>query len=64
MSKFNSDAYDKLFPRKEEVEHVETVVPTFTPTDDRLEDDSETTVETSVEEVVDGNDTDSEWMYY
>lgn len=60
MSKFNSDAYDKLFPIKEEVEHVETVVPTFTPTDDRLEDDSETTVETSVEEVEGGNVTDSE----
>ena len=63
MSKFNADVYDKLFPRKEEVEHVETVVPTFTPTDDRLEDDSETTVdaeESIVEEVEDGHDSDSE----
>lgn len=63
MSKFNSNVYDKLFPREEETEHVETVVPTFTPTDDRLENDSETTVDTndsSVEEVEDGHDSDSE----
>lgn len=62
MSKFNADVYDKLFPREEVVEHVETVVPTFTPTDDRLENDSETVdaEESSVEEVDDGHDSDSE----
>lgn len=62
MSKFNADVYDKLFPREEKVEPVETVVPTFTPTDDRLESDSETVdaEESSVEEVDDGHDSDSE----
>ena len=62
MSKFNSNVYDKLFPREEETEHVETVVPTFTPTDDRLENDSEIvdTNDSSVEEVEDGHDSDSE----
>lgn len=62
MSKFNANVYDKLFPREEETEHVETVVPTFTPTDDRLENDSETVdaEESSVEEVEDGHDSDSE----
>ena len=62
MSKFNANVYDKLFPREEETEHVETVVPTFTPTDDRLENDSEIVdaEESSVEEVEDGHDSDSE----
>lgn len=41
MSRFNADVYDKLFPREEEVEKVETVVPTFTPTEDRLDNASE-----------------------
>lgn len=62
MSKFNANVYDKLFPREEETEHVETVVPTFTPTDDRLESDSETVdaEESSVEEVDDGHDSDNQ----
>lgn len=37
MSRFNADAYDKLFPREVETENIETVVETFTPTKDILE---------------------------
>ena len=37
MSRFNSTAYDKLFPRVEDPAPVETVVSTFTPTTDKLE---------------------------
>lgn len=52
MSRFNSEAYDKLFPRKQEVETVETVTPTFTPTADKLEEKSVESVEVVVEKVV------------
>lgn len=38
MSRFNSSAYDKLFPREPEpAQPVETAVETFTPTKDKLE---------------------------
>lgn len=37
MSRFNSEAYDKLFPREADPIPVETVVSTFTPTTDKLE---------------------------
>ena len=37
MARFNSDAYDKLFPRTTEAPQVETAVPTFTPTKNKLE---------------------------
>lgn len=47
MSRFNADAYNKLFPRTEPVQPVETVVPSFTPTQDKLEgqDPDQTTPE-------------------
>ena len=35
--RFNSQAYDKLFPRKTEVEQAETVVETFRPSQDEQE---------------------------
>lgn len=63
MARFDSDAYNKLFPRKEEVEHVETVVNTFRPTETKLENESveETSVETNVEtDVVDNTEVDSD----
>lgn len=37
MSRFNSEAYDRLFPREVDPMPVETVVSTFTPTTDKLE---------------------------
>lgn len=38
MSRFNSQAYSKLYPREPEpVKPVETAVETFTPTKDKLE---------------------------
>lgn len=63
MSRFNSEAYDRLFPRVEEQHtHIESAVPTFTPTAD-IENNSvvqqnEVTVETNVngKEIEDGND--------
>ena len=51
MSRFNSAAYDKLFPHVEEVEKPETVVPTFTPTTDKIEHPEKVEVETTVPEV-------------
>lgn len=36
--RFNSKAYNELYPRKVETENVETVISTFTPTTDKLED--------------------------
>ena len=49
MSRFDGAAYDKLFPRVEEVTKPETVVHTFTPTTDRIENPEEVyEVETSV----------------
>lgn len=37
MARFNSVAYDKLYPRTQEPVQVETAVPTFTPTANKLE---------------------------
>lgn len=56
--RFNSDAYDKLYPRKEDVEVIETPVETFTPTTDKLnnEVDSNETDGTIVEEDNGNND--------
>lgn len=36
--RFNSEAYDKLYPRKPKKETVETAVETFTPTTDEQEE--------------------------
>lgn len=54
MSRFNADAYNKLFPRTEPVQPVETVVPSFTPTQDKLEgnDPDQTTPEAPVKDEV------------
>ena len=50
--RFNSQAYDKVFPRQTEVEHVETSVETFRPSQDEVPTDelTETVVETEVKE--------------
>ena len=37
MSRFNSAAYDKLFPREPEPVHVESAVENFTPTKNKVE---------------------------
>lgn len=37
MSRFNSEAYDKLFPREPEPVHVESAVDNFTPTKNKVE---------------------------
>lgn len=37
MSRFNSTAYDKLFPREPESVHVESAVENFTPTKNKVE---------------------------
>lgn len=57
MSRFDSAAYDKLFPQVEEVPEPETVVPTFTPTKDKLEH-PEHKPESSVPDVDDPGDPD------
>ena len=45
--RYNSDIYDKVFPRKKDVEKVETVVESFTPTEDeQKKDDVNTNVKT------------------
>ena len=44
--RFNSEVYDKLYPRQKEKENIETAVETFTPTADEQEvDDDDETVE-------------------
>lgn len=56
--KFNSDAYDKLYPRPAKVEKVETAVEGFTPSVTE-KDTGELKKETAVEvesEVADGGD--------
>ena len=58
MSRFNSQAYDKLFPRTQEVEKVESAVETFKPTEKEQKQEVETTVEKAVEEVVIENETE------
>ena len=45
--RFDSKAYDKLFPRKKEKENIESAVDTFTPTTDEQEE----TVDSNVENV-------------
>lgn len=47
--RFNSQAYDKVFPRQTEIEHVESSVETFKPSETEQEDEQEKVVETSVE---------------
>ena len=37
MSRFNSEAYDKLFPREPEPVHIESAVDNFTPTKNKVE---------------------------
>lgn len=37
MSRFNFEAYDKLFPREPEPVHVESAVDNFTPTKNKVE---------------------------
>ena len=39
--RFNSQAYDKLFPRQTEVEHVESSVETFKPSETEHEEHEE-----------------------
>lgn len=58
MSRFNSQAYDKLFPRTQEVEKVESSVETFKPTEKEQKQEVEATVEKAVEEVVIENETE------
>ena len=50
--RFNSQAYDKVFPRQTEVEQVETSVETFRPSQEETSTDemTETVVETEVKE--------------
>lgn len=38
--RFNTEAYDKVFPRQEERETIESAVDTFTPTADEQGDDN------------------------
>ena len=50
--RFNSQAYDKVFPRQTEVEQVETSVETFRPSQEETSTDevTETVVESDVKE--------------
>lgn len=50
--RFNSQAYDKVFPRQTEVEQVETSVETFRPSQEETSTDevTETVVEPEVKE--------------
>lgn len=50
--RFNSEAYNKLYPRIEEPEKIETAVELFTPTKDIIED-KQVEVADSIPEVVD-----------
>lgn len=53
--RFNSQAYDKVFPRQTEVEHVESSVETFKPSEEvedvKLEEEKVVEPETSQDEV-------------
>ena len=53
--RFNSQAYDKLFPRQTEVEHVESSVETFKPSETEQENTGEESVvdKTTEPEVLD-----------
>lgn len=58
--KFNSKAYDELYPRPKKVEKVETAVEGFTPSVQAAENEKpETTVETESEVENGGDGTDS-----
>lgn len=57
--KFNSKAYDELYPRPKKVEKVETAVEGFTPSVDADGEKHETTVETESEVENGGDGTDS-----
>ena len=56
--RFNSNAYDKAFPRTRPKETIETVVETFRPTQQEEATDEE--VATEMEESDDGNGNNSE----
>lgn len=56
--RFNSDAYDKAFPRTKPKEKIETVVETFRPTQQEEVTDEEDVTES--EETVDGNGSNNE----
>lgn len=56
--RFNSDAYDKAFPRTKPKEKIETVVETFRPTQQEEVADEE--VVTESEESKDGNGSNNE----
>lgn len=56
--RFNSDAYDKAFPRTKPKEKIETVVETFRPTQQEEVADEE--VATESEESKDGNGSNNE----
>ena len=53
--RFNSQAYDKVFPRQTEVEHVESSVETFKPSETEQENTGEESVvdKTTEPEVLD-----------
>lgn len=53
--KFNSKAYDELYPRPKKVEKVETAVEGFTPSVEKAVEEVETAVEAE-REVEDGGD--------
>ena len=52
MSRFNSEAYDKVFPQVEDPTPTpESAVETFTPSQDKIKDPSSVKVETVIPEV-------------
>ena len=54
MLRFNSDAYDKVYPRPKKEEVVESAVETFTPTTDEQKKEQEEVEEVSEGDVGDG----------
>lgn len=56
--RFNSDAYDKAFPRTRPKEKIETVVETYRPTQQEETTDEEVVAES--EELEDGNGSNNE----
>lgn len=58
--RFNSQAYDKVFPRQTEVEHVESSVETFKPSEAEQEE-IESTIESKVlDPLLDGEPSNEE----
>ena len=47
--RFNSQAYDKVFPRQTEIEHVESSVETFKPSETEPDIEHDKVVETTVD---------------